>query len=202
MKNSALLIILFSLTLAGRVTSSSIIKTPELLTSNLKLTMQNTNYTTSFWVNKSPKEVFEAINNVSGWWSEDVEGNTTALNGEFLYYYKDVHISKMRIIKFVPDKKIVWLVLENEFNFIKDKTEWKGDKIIFELTEKDGGTELKFTQEGLTPENECYNVCQDAWTGYIHGSLKDLIVTGKGKPNGKEGGLNQELIDKWNLPKK
>jgi len=34
-------------------------------------------------------------------------------------------------------------------------------------------------------------VCQDAWTSYIHGSLKSLIETGQGHPNAKEGGLNQ-----------
>lgn len=34
----------------------------------------------------------------------------------------------------------------------------------------------------MTPEYECYNVCHDAWTHYIQGSLKDLVETGKGKP--------------------
>lgn len=33
--------------------------------------------------------------------------------------------------------------------------------------------------------------------------LKDLITTGKGKPNTKEDdSLNKELIEKWGLPKK
>jgi hypothetical protein len=29
--------------------------------------------------------------------------------------------------------------------------------------------------------------------------LKNLIETGTGKPNGKEGGLNAELVEKWGL---
>jgi hypothetical protein len=165
-------------------------------------TMTNQDYTTSIEVNNTPNEVFNAINNVRGWWSENIEGSTDKLNAEFLYHYKDVHISKMKIIEFVPNKKVVWRVLNNYFNFTKDKSEWVGTRIIFEISEKDGKTQLRFTHEGLVPDYECYNVCFDAWTGYIQGSLKNLITTGQGKPNSKEGGLNAELIEKWNLPVK
>ena len=164
--------------------------------------MTTSDFSTSITVERTPEQVFDAINNVRGWWSESVEGNTDRLNGEFLYYYKDVHISKMKIVELVPNKKVVWLVLDNNFNFTDDKTEWKGNKIIFDILEKGDKTELRFTQVGLVPAYECYNVCRDAWTSYIQGSLKDLIMTGKGKPNAKEGGLNAELIEKWKLPVK
>jgi len=164
--------------------------------------MATNDFTTTILVQQTPREVFDAINNVRGWWSESVEGNTDQLNEEFLYYYKDVHISKMRIIELIPGKKVTWLVLENEFNFTTDKNEWKGTNIVFEISENDKQTELRFTHVGLTPAYECYDVCRDAWTSYIQGSLKNLIETGKGNPNAKEGGLNQELIEKWNLPKK
>ncbi len=172
------------------------------LTSKIEKKMNNSDFTTTFLVDQSPNEVFNAINNVRGWWSESVEGNTDKPGEEFLYYYKDVHISKMKIVEFIPGKKVVWLVLENHFNFTQDKTEWKGNKITFDISEKEGKTELFFTHAGLVPEYECYDVCRDAWTSYIQGSLKSLITTGEGKPNAKEGGLNAELIEKWNLPKK
>ena len=159
-------------------------------------------FTTSISVDQSPEEVFNAVNNVRGWWSESIEGTTDELNEQFLYYYKDVHISKMKIVELVPFKKIVWLVLENYFNFTNDKTEWTGDKIVFDISEKENKTELRVTQIGLVPACECYDVCSDAWTSYVHGSLKNLITTGQGKPNAKEGWLNAELIEKWQLPVK
>lgn len=164
--------------------------------------MTTSDFTTTIVVDKSPNEVFEAINNVRAWWSECVEGSTDQLNAEFLYYYKDVHISKMKIVTFVPNQKVVWQVLENHFNFTKDSTEWNGTQIVYEIFEKGKQTELHFTHVGLVPSYECYDVCHDAWTSYIQGSLKDLITTGKGRPNAKEGGLNAELIEKWKLPKK
>ena len=164
--------------------------------------MTTSDFTTTLLVDQTPEETFNAINNVRGWWSEQIEGSTNELNDEFMYQYKDVHACKMRLAEVIPNKKVVWHVLNNHFNFTKDKSEWIDTKIIFEIAEKDGKTQLRFTHEGLVPQYECYQVCFDAWTSYIQGSLKNLITTGKGLPNTKDEGLNTELIEKWNLPKK
>lgn len=168
-----------------------------------EITIAMTNdFTTTLLVDQSPQDVYNAIINVRGWWSENIEGPTEKPNDEFFYQYKDVHSCKMKIIEAVPGKKIVWLVLENQFSFTQDKSEWKGNRIVFDIAEKDGKTQLTFTQIGLVPAYECYPVCQDAWTSYIQGSLKNLIVTGKGNPNTREHDLNKELIEKWGLPVK
>lgn len=163
--------------------------------------MNNQSFTTTILVDKTPKAVFNAVNNVRGWWSEQIEGNTDQLNAEFTYHYKDLHRSKMKIIEMVPDKKVVWLVTDNHFNFTKDKTEWKGTKVIFEIAEKEGKTQLRFTHLGLVPEYECYEVCFDAWSKYINHSLRDLIETGKGQPNPKGGtnAINAQVIEKHKL---
>jgi Activator of Hsp90 ATPase homolog 1-like protein len=156
--------------------------------------MTTTDFTTTITVNQTPEQVFKAINNVRGWWSEEIEGNTENLNDEFRYHYKDVHISRMKLIEVIPNKRVVWLVMENHFNFTKDKSEWKDNKIIFEITEKENKTHLSFTQLGLVPSYECFDVCQEAWTNYINNSLRSLITTGKGQPNPKEGGFNEQLL--------
>lgn len=158
--------------------------------------MTTSNYTTTILVNNSPTEVFNSINNVRGWWSEEIEGDTETLNSVWDYHYQDVHICKMKITELIADQKIVWEVLNNYFSFTKDKNEWVGNKIIFEINEKDGITELKFTQEGLVPEYECFDICQNAWNTYIQKSLHDLITTGKGQPNSKE---NAQTEDEKNL---
>ena len=156
--------------------------------------MGTTDFTTSIVVEQSPAEVFKAVNDVRGWWSEEIEGGTEKLNYEFTYHYKDVHSCKMRLIEVVPNKKVVWLVLDNYFKFTNDKTEWIGNKIVFEITEKDNMTQLQFTQFGLVPQYECYDICRDAWSNYIKSSLRNLITTGKGQPNTKENDFNKELL--------
>ena len=145
--------------------------------------MTLTDFTTTLLVDQTPKEVFHAINNVRGWWSEDIEGNTSKLNDEFTYHYKDVHRCKMKLIEVVPEKKVVWLVLDNYFSFTKDKSEWKGTTISFEISEKNGKTQMRFTHQGLVPEYECFDICSNGWTQYIQQSLRSLITTGKGQPN-------------------
>jgi len=148
--------------------------------------MKTADFTTTLVVDQTPEEVFDAINNVRGWWSEEIEGSTEKLNAEFNYHYEDVHRCKMKIIEFTPAEKVVWLVLDNYFKFTNDKSEWKGNKIIFEITEKDNKTQLQFTQLGLVPDYECYEICRDAWSNYIKTSLRNLITSGKGQPNGKD----------------
>jgi len=145
--------------------------------------MSDKSFTTSFSVDHSPDEVFAAINNVRGWWSQAIEGDTDKLGSVFYYHYQDIHRCTFKITEFVPGKKIVWHVLHNEFNFVKDKSEWNGTDVVFEITKKNDKTELHFTHVGLVPAYECYDVCSDAWHTYIKGSLRGLITTGEGKPN-------------------
>jgi hypothetical protein len=92
----------------------------------------------------------------------------------------------MKLVEVIPEEKVVWYVKENYFNFTHDQGEWIGTKIIFEITKKDNKTQISFTHLGLVPENECFEVCEKAWTDYLKNSLRNLITTGKGQPNPKE----------------
>ena len=148
--------------------------------------MKDQNLTITFTVDQSPEEVFDAINNVRGWWSGEIDGSTDKLGEEWTYRYKDVHRSTQKITELVPGKKVVWHVTDATLNFVKDKTEWNGTDIVFEIAKKDGKTEVRFTHVGLVPAFECYGGCSGAWGFYINDSLRNLITTGKGAPNQKE----------------
>ena len=148
--------------------------------------MSEQNFTVAFSVDQTPEEVFDAINNVRGWWSGEIIGATDKLGDEFTYHYKDIHRCTMRLTEAVPGKKVVWLVLDNHFNFTQDATEWRGTEIHFDLVRKGDRTEVRFMHLGLVPEYECFDVCSNAWGSYINGSLRNLIATGAGRPNPKE----------------
>jgi hypothetical protein len=144
------------------------------------------NYTASFTVDQSPNDVFAAVNNVRGWWSGEIDGRTDKLGAKFTYRYQDLHRSTQKITEFVPGAKVVWRVLDAQINFVKDKDEWDGTDIVFEIARKGGKTELRFTHVGLVPTIECYGKCAGAWGYYINESLRSLVTTGKGDPNEKE----------------
>jgi hypothetical protein len=76
----------------------------------------------------------------------------------------------------VPGQRVVWHVVEAELNFVDDKDEWTGTDIIFDITRKADGTELRFTHAGLLTSAECFNDCSSAWSHYINGALRKLIL--------------------------
>ncbi|PBQ34988.1 ATPase [Sphingobacteriaceae bacterium] len=162
--------------------------------------MKTEDYTATLIVDNSSTQAFTAIKNFRAWWSEEIEGPTDQLNQTFFYHYKDIHLCKIKLVESIPDKKLVYEVMENEFSFTKDKTEWIGTRLIFDITKEGDKTKIVFTHKGLVPAYECYKVCNDAWTGYMNNSLYKLITTGKGEPNPKDGeGFNAELAEKWKL---
>ncbi|MCI0707288.1 MAG: SRPBCC domain-containing protein [Ignavibacteriae bacterium] len=145
--------------------------------------MDKNNFTTRFSVDQSPEEVFNAINNVRGWWSGEITGDTDKLGAAFTYRVPDVHFSKQEITEFTRGKKVVWRVLDAHLSFVKDKAEWKGTDIVFEIDKKGDKTEVRFTHKGLVPAYECYKDCSNAWGMLINGNLRKLITTGEVQPS-------------------
>ena len=145
--------------------------------------MSAQDFTTTIVLDQSSETVFKAIQNLRGWWSEEIEGKTADLNDEFNYHYEDIHRCKIKLTEVIPNTKMVWLIQENYFSFTQDDTEWTNTKAVFEISTEDYKTKLVFTHEGLVPDYECYEVCKSGWTNYIQNSLQKLITTGKGEPN-------------------
>ena len=67
--------------------------------------MDSQNFNVTLTVDRSAKEVFNAITNVRGWWSEEIEGNSAKVNDEFSYQYRDVHKCKVKLVEVIPDKR-------------------------------------------------------------------------------------------------
>lgn len=152
--------------------------------------MKAADFTYTLTTDKTPEEVFQAITQVRTWWfglyDEVIKGGTEKLNDEFTFNAGDgVHYSKHKLVEVIPNQKIVWLVTDSELTFIEKTDEWTGGKVIFDIAQKEGKTQLTFTHQGLTPEVECYNACSTAWSQYLQEKLLPLINTGK-----KQSGTN------------
>jgi hypothetical protein len=143
--------------------------------------MNTSDFTTTLLVDENPEAVFNAINNVRGWWQGAIEGNSSELNDEFSYRMKEFHFSKQKVVELIAGEKVVWLVTDSKLSFTKDQSEWTGTKIIFEITEHENKTQLRFTHVGLVPKFECYGACSNGWQQLIQQSLFSLVTTGKGK---------------------
>ncbi len=140
-------------------------------------------FTIVFSVDQSPAEVFDAINNVGAWWSGEIEGDTDKPGAAFTYRYKDMHRSTQQIAEFIPGRKIVWRVVDSNLKFTNAKNEWTGTDIVFEISHREGKTELRFTHAGLVPTFECYGSCSNAWGQLVGRNLRNLITTGDAQPD-------------------
>ncbi|WP_212743121.1 SRPBCC domain-containing protein [Microbacterium sp. 2FI] len=139
------------------------------------------NYTTTIRTNASPMDAFDAINDVASWWGR-ITGTTTAVGDEFVYVVPGLHYSGFRVIELEQGRRIAWLVTGSYLDFVGDKQEWNDSTVRFDIVDVDGGTEVVFTHEGLTADDECYDICTNAWGMFVNGSLKALIDTGQGAP--------------------
>jgi hypothetical protein len=145
--------------------------------------MKKTGFSTAFLVDQTPEEAYKAINNVRGWWSGEVTGDTEKPGAEFTYEVPNVHRSTQKITESVPGKKIVWRVTDATLSFATNQQEWKGTDILFEIARKGKQTEVRFTHEGLVPDFECYENCSNAWGMLVNGNLRRLIITGEPQPS-------------------
>jgi hypothetical protein len=142
--------------------------------------MKSQDLTFSLTLDRTPDEVFAAINEPGDWWPGEIEGDTHSLGGVFTYRYKDMHRSTQKVTEWVPGKRVAWHVTESHLSFLKQKDEWTGTDIVFDIARKGGKTELTFTHVGLTPKVECYGDCSDGWDFVLNGSLLPFITKGKG----------------------
>jgi uncharacterized protein YndB with AHSA1/START domain len=148
--------------------------------------MNKRDFTLTLSVDQTPGEVFAAVTNVRGWWSQALEGRSADVGDEFTYRHKDVHRSTHRVTEAVPGKTVVWRTVDADLTHAKDSSEWIGTEIRFEIARNGEKTELRFTHVGLVPEFDCFEACSAGWSFYVGNSLRRLITTGKGKPDPKE----------------
>ena len=148
--------------------------------------MTDPSFTTTVLVEATPAEAYAAINDVRGWWSQDVEGDTDTVGAQFAFRGNDrgenVHRSRIEVTELVPGERVVWHVLDNWMGFVEDQSEWKDTRIVFEISPTADGTQILFSHLGLVPTYECYDRCFHAWTFYLQKSLRGLISAGHGDP--------------------
>jgi len=142
--------------------------------------MNNKDYTAAIAVSKTPNEVLNAIGNVPGWWGVTFSGHSEKQNDKFVIKMGGDSFFDFTVAELIPGKKVTWLVTDCNMPWYSDKKEWADTKLIFDLAENNGETNLTFTHQGLTPEVECYNDCAPGWTHWIKTSLFSYLTTGEG----------------------
>ena len=141
--------------------------------------MKNQNYKKSFTPNVTPKVAFENILKVNDWWTSSFKGSARNVNDEFNVTFGKTTVD-FKVIESVPYKKLVWQVTDCYLDWLKNKTEWKGTSIVWNISDKNNITKIEMTHVGLVPGIECYKDCESGWNQFVGESLQSLITNGKG----------------------
>ncbi len=127
-------------------------------------------------VTSAPEAVLEALRTaegIGGWWGDTVgsagEGGTFEVG-----FGSDRSITIA--VAAVDPRHVEWRVERAPHT-----PEWDGTTIVFELQPAGAGTELRFCHHGLTPQLECFEMCNEGWTHYLT-SLVDYVDRGVGHP--------------------
>jgi hypothetical protein len=145
--------------------------------------MKTQDYHSSVIVKSSPKEAFDGIANVPGWWSKDFGGKSSKVNDVFTVRFPSGDMYKVRIAEIIPDKKVVWDVIDAYQGWVKNSSEWKGTRIVWEIIkDNDGKVSVDMTHVGLVPALECFDRCTQGWDYLTQQSLSKFLNEGKGLP--------------------
>ncbi len=148
------------------------------------LKKQMKNFKKTIIIQASDDKVFDALtNSISKWWSELFEGTSNKQEDFFTIRFGANIFKTMWVEELVLNQKVVWNVTDSLIDIpeLKNKTEWINTQIVWEINPKGTQTELHLTHFGLTPQIECYNICQDGWHNFTQ-SLTEYLHTGTGNP--------------------
>ena len=144
------------------------------------------NYQCTLEIAAPAAKVYEAITTakgLQGWWTTTCESGTGVGSRTTFRFGPTYNV--MLTEKLTPHREVVWRCLEqhHEADELSRKDEWAGTRVKFALESRSpGSTVLHFEHEGLTPELECYRICEDGWGHFLKTSLKKLVETDKGEP--------------------
>lgn len=133
-------------------------------------------------INAGPEKVYEALTEQKHfelWWTPDCTVEPEVGTESRFEFNPHGDYIVLIVTKLEPNKLVEWKVTDSK---MMGTPEWINTTITFELSEKDGKTELSFTHEDWKDETECFKKCTDGWKHFVADSLKSYLETGEGKP--------------------
>ena len=143
------------------------------------------NYNISVDVDTTIEAAFSAVSHeVEKWWGK-VDNSSPKLYEEFSIFFGKTEW-RFVISDQIPNEKITWRCIKAK-HYDGDRTdireEWLGTEITWQFTEKNNHVEISLLHNGLTPELNCYDICESGWNYFVGSSLKKYLESGNGSPH-------------------
>jgi hypothetical protein len=138
-------------------------------------------YKTSIKVKASEVDAFNAVSSeLDKWWGK-VDNSISKKGDEFSISFGKTN---WRFLITEYDQ-ITWKCIKAE-HFVKGltniKEEWLNTEIAWTFNKNSDDVEISMVHNGLTPELNCYDICESGWDFFTAASLKNYLETGQGNP--------------------
>lgn len=134
------------------------------------------NYSQEISVNTTIAKAFEALTKRIDFWWGKTENSATKVGDEFTVYFGNANWS-FRVNEFEPNTKITWECIDGNPDF---NAEWIGDKLYWNIEQQGDKVKISLLQNGLTPDMNCFEICNRGWNHYITKSLQAYLESGVG----------------------
>ena len=143
--------------------------------------MTKQDYRLSISAPVSASDAYNKIARVSEWWAKDFEGSARNLGDTFTVRFGETFVD-FKVTEAISSSKAVWRVTNCYLPWLRDKTEWNNTRVVFEVSVSQSETTVTMTHEGLVPEVECFDTCEQGWNQHFGESLKQFLTDGHGLP--------------------
>lgn len=142
--------------------------------------MDKLDYHVQLKVDTTAEQAATGISNVAAWWAQEVDGTAKKQGDEFMVHFGKTW-GKFRVSELSNDR-IVWTATDCYLDLLKDTKEWKGTRLVFQLSSVAKQTVIDVTHEGLAPDKECFTDCTKGWDFYFKESLFGYLENAQGLP--------------------
>ncbi|WP_420547018.1 SRPBCC domain-containing protein [Curvivirga sp.] len=150
--------------------------------------MSTENYSKSIMVNATTNEAYRALTRgYSQWWTS-CEGAYGKLGDRITFKFPpQVSYWTFEARQLVPDQYVELECVEAHHIILdkpeSSKTEWLGTTLRFKIEAIEDQVRVELTHDGLTPQKDCYEVCEAGWDHFFLNSLQKYLNTGTGEPH-------------------
>jgi len=142
------------------------------------------NYETSIKVITNEHDAFKAVTSeLDKWWGM-VDNPISKDGDEFSISFGRTNW-KFVITKYSQYNQITWTCIKAE-HFVEGHSnieeEWLNTELAWAFRKDGDYVEVSFVHKGLTPQLNCYKICEAGWNFFISTSLKNYLETGQGNP--------------------
>lgn len=150
--------------------------------------MHTEHYTRRITVNTTASQAYQALTDGYSLWWTPCEHSFSHIGDRITFRFPpQASYWTFEATALVPSQYVELLCVEANHILLdkpaSSKTEWLGTSLRFNIETVGDQTQVELIHSGLTPDKDCYEICEAGWDHFFLNSLSKYLNTGVGEPH-------------------